>query len=83
MSGTVTIPLSRQDLAREANHEITAIVDLMKTKFTGVDVSVEDLLLMRGLAQRLWVLNDVIYDTVINNETINEADLAGTLGLSV
>jgi len=77
----LTIKESRHNLAREANHEAVAIVGLLKTKLTGLDVSLEDLMLMRGLAQRLDLLTDVIYDTVINDDEIDEGDISRRLGL--
>jgi len=83
MSTTVTIAESRHDLARDANDEAVAIVKLLRTKLTGMDVSPEDLRLIRGLALRLEVLNDVMFDTVIDSGEIDEAEIAKKLGLAV
>ncbi len=83
MSAEVTIAESRHNLARDANHEAVAIVELLRRKLTGEDVHPDDLRLIRGLVLRLEVLNDVIFDTVIAGEKIDEAEIARKLGLTV
>lgn len=83
MSAEVTIAESRHNLARDANHEASAIVELLRSKLTGDDVGTDDLRLIRGLVLRLHVLNDVMFDTVIESEKIDEAEIAKKLGLSV
>ncbi|MGC4395804.1 hypothetical protein [Hydrogenophaga sp. T2] len=83
MSAEVTIAESRHNLARDANHETSAIVELLRSKLTGDDVGTDDLRLIRGLVLRLHVLNDVMFDTVIESEKIDEAAIARKLGLTV
>lgn len=83
MSAEVTIAESRHNLARDAHHETTVIIDLMKEKLSDLDTSPDNFYLLRGLVHRLSTLNDVVYETVINDPEIATDELAKQLGATV
>ena len=83
MAEQVTISEDRHNLARDANHEATAIIDLMKEKLSDFDTSPDTFYLLRGLVHRLWTLNDVMYETVIDDPEIATDELAKQLGATV
>lgn len=81
--GDETIIEARQELAREANHEAVAIVSMLKEKFCDLNLSPEDMFIIRGMVHRLHTLNDVVFEALLNGQEVDERELAKMVGTLV